>query len=175
MPDIDIRETRPQDIPAIEALYPAAFPGEDLLPVVRQLLAGVPGLVSLGAFRGENLIGHVVFAPCATDADAAANLSMLGPLAVAPASQRKGVGTALIREGLERLKSDGVSQVFVLGDPAYYGRHGFATETGVAPPFPLPLEWRSAWQSLSPDATARPACGTLTVPEPWRNPALWGP
>lgn len=172
---IHIRETRPQDIPAIQALYPSAFPEEDLLPVVGQVLEGVPGLLSLGAFQRESLIGHVIFTPCTSDADADAELSMLAPLAVAPASQRQGVGTALIREGLERLKSGGVTQVFVLGDPGYYGRSGFKPETSIAPPYPLPDEYRDAWQSVSLDAAPLPTSATLTVPAPWRNPALWGP
>lgn len=173
--DIQIRQTRPQDMPAIQALYPAAFPDENLLPVVSELLGNVPGLVSLGAFQDESLIGHVIFTPCASDVDASAKLSMLAPLAVAPASQRKGVGTMLIREGLKRLKSGGVSQVFVLGEPAYYGRSGFRPETNIAPPHPLPDQYRDAWQSLTLDAAAHPASGTLAVPAPWRDPALWGP
>ncbi|WP_394688386.1 GNAT family N-acetyltransferase [Hoeflea sp.] len=175
MPDIRIRQTRPLDMPAIQALYPAAFPDEDLLPVVGQLLAGVPGLISLGAFQHESLVGHVIFTPCAADADATAKLSLLAPLAVAPESQRKSIGTALIREGLNRLKSGGISQVFVLGDPAYYGRSGFRPETTIAPPHPLPDEYRDAWQSLTLDATVHPASGNLAVPAPWRDPALWRP
>jgi putative acetyltransferase len=175
MRDIHIRETHPQDIAAIQALYPAAFPDEDLLPLVGRLLDEVPGLISLGAFLRESLIGHVIFTPCASDAGADAKLSVLGPLAVAPASQRQGIGTALLREGLDRLKSGGISQVFVLGDPAYYGRSGFRPATNIAPPYPLPDEYRDAWQSLSLDAAPHPAPATLTVPAPWRDPALWGP
>jgi predicted N-acetyltransferase YhbS len=63
MRDIHIRETHPQDIAAIQALYPAAFPDEDLLPLVGRLLDEVPGLISLGAFLRESLIGHVIFTP----------------------------------------------------------------------------------------------------------------
>lgn len=175
MSDIRIRKTNPQDIALIRALYPAAFPDEDLLPVVGQLLDGVPGLLSLGAFQRESLIGHVIFTPCASDADTDAKLSLLAPLAVAPESQRKGIGTALIRDGLNHLKSGGISQVFVLGDPSYYGRSGFATETALTPPCPVPPEYRDAWQSLTLDAAAHPASGHLAVPAPWRDPALWGP
>ena len=65
--------------------------------------------------------------------------------------------------------------VCVLGDPAYYGRFGFEPDDRVAPPYPLPQEWRSAWQSLSLCGNDRPARGTLSVPPPWRQPALWAP
>jgi hypothetical protein len=41
-----------------------------------------------------------------------------------------------------------VGKVLVLGDPAYYGRFGFAKETAIQPPYPLPEAWDGAWQSL---------------------------
>ena len=92
-----------------------------------------------------------------------------------PQRQRKGIGSSLIREGLNRLKRDGVAHVYVLGDPAYYGRSGFRTETGVAPPYPLPEEYRDAWQSLSLPSAPLPGHGTLLLPKVWMQPALWGP
>ena len=42
-----------------------------------------------------------------------------------PAVQGRGVGSALIREALERCPAVGWSAVFLLGDPAYYSRFGF--------------------------------------------------
>ncbi len=47
------------------------------------------------------------------------------------------------------MKRAGVIQVYVLGDSAYYERAGFEPVSDVAPPYPLPEEWRRAWQSLS--------------------------
>jgi putative acetyltransferase len=44
---------------------------------------------------------------------------------VSPPLQRQGIGGALIRDGLARLKDRAERLVFVLGDPAYYGRFGF--------------------------------------------------
>ena len=74
--------------------------------------------------------------------------------------------------GLARLAEAAVRQVFVLGDPRFYGRLGFAAESQVLPPCPLPVAWRDAWQSriiaghpLTP--------GRLSLPAPWHNPALW--
>src|SRR5690606_35916628 len=49
----------------------------------------------------------------------------LAPLAVLPAYQRAGIGSALVHAGLERCRDVGWSAVFVIGDPAYYSRFGF--------------------------------------------------
>jgi len=53
-------------------------------------------------------------------------VQVLSPLAIRPARQRGGIGTALIREGLRILDERGVPLVFLEGDPAYYSRVGFA-------------------------------------------------
>ncbi|MDF1609597.1 GNAT family N-acetyltransferase [Hoeflea sp. YIM 152468] len=169
-----IRQSRPNDIPAFDSLYSAAFPDEDLLPLVRQLLGQDSGILSLVAEAEAALAGHILFTSCGiSGSDTSA--ALLAPLAVAPDWQRQGIGTGLIREGLTQLRSAGISQVYVLGDPAYYRRSGFKTGTGVAPPYPLPEQWRDAWQSLSLGSIPSPAEGRLLLPEPWLQPALWSP
>ena len=174
MHKINIRQSRPDDLPSIERLYPAAFPDEDLLPLVRHLLMHESGIRSLVAEAGQTLAGHILFTLCSiSGSDIRA--ALLAPLAVAPEQQRKGVGTALIREGLRLLGLQDVSQVYVLGDPAYYGRSGFEPETGVTPPYPLPEQWRDAWQSLRLGSAPPPAQGELLLPEVWMQPVLWGP
>ncbi|MBC7282824.1 N-acetyltransferase [Hoeflea sp.] len=173
MPEIEIRESRPDDMDFIERLYPAAFPAEDLLPLVRALLVGEPGILSLVASADGALAGHLLFTPCGI-AGTPARAALLGPLAVAAQWQRQGVGSALIRDGVRRLDQAGVEEAYVLGDPAYYGRSGFRAETAIAPPYPLPEAWRGAWQSLGLVGAQRPA-GTLSVPDIWMQPALWGP
>ncbi len=172
--DLEIRESRPADRIALAELYPAAFPDEDLVPLVRELLAGRNDVLSLVADGHEGMAGHIAFTACSV-AGHDQPLSMLAPLAVHPAHQRQGIGTGLIREGVRRLEGDGVSLVLVLGDPAYYGRAGFKPEHAVAPPYPLPEEWRDAWQSLSLIEDASGLSGVLCVPEPWRKKALWLP
>lgn len=171
---LEIRESGPSDVAPIEKLYPAAFPDEDLLPVVRALLKEAPAVLSLVAIADNMLAGHVIFTPCAIGGRDD-KVALLAPLAVAPARQRQGVGSAIVNAGLQRLENAGVAHVFVLGDPAYYGRFGFAPDDSVAPPYPLPEEWRSAWQSLSLRSDAPPLSGKLFVPQPWRQQALWGP
>jgi putative acetyltransferase len=171
---VEIRESLPNDVAAIEDLYPRAFPDEDLIPLVRALLREKSGVLSLVAIAEAAVAGHVVFTTCGV-VGRSERVALLGPLAVAPDRQRRGIGGALVRAGLGRQETDGVERVYVLGDPAYYGRFGFAPDDGAAPPYPLPDAWRGAWQSLRPGGGAPPLQGVLSVPRPWRRRALWAP
>lgn len=174
MENIEIRESMQADLPAIEALYPGAFPDEDLLPLVRDLLREATVALSLVGTIDSRLVGHVIFTRCSV-AESSDRSALLGPLAVEPAWQRRGIGSAIVRNGLRRLKDEGVSQVFVLGDPAYYGRLGFLVESRIAPPYTLPTEWEGAWQSQSLRGTKTPHPGKLSLPQPWLQPSLWLP
>ncbi|MHA1568623.1 MAG: GNAT family N-acetyltransferase [Alphaproteobacteria bacterium] len=169
---IEIRESLPNDVPSIEKLYPDAFPDEDLLPLVRELLREAPIVLSLVGIADKALVGHVIFTTCGI-AGRTDKVALLGPLAVAPARHRQGIGNAIVHAGLRRLENAGTSQVYVLGDPAYYRRFGFEADDSVTPPYPLPEEWRGAWQSLSPGGNKPPLDGKLSVPQPWRKQALW--
>ncbi len=170
--EIEIRESLPSDIASFENLYPDAFPDEDLLPLVRELLREEPTVLSLVGIVDQALVGHVIFTTCSivgrTD-----NVALLGPLAVAPAWQRQGNGSEIIRAGLRRLENAGTNQIYVLGDPAFYRRFGFEPDDGVTPPYPLSEEWHGAWQSLSLRGNKPPLHGKLSVPQPWRQHALW--
>lgn len=170
--DVTIRESLPSDREALEALYPAAFPDEDLLPVVRDLLSEEEGVLSLVAVSGDTIVGHVAFTMCGVEGRGE-KVALLAPLAISPGVQRQGIGTALVHEGLNRLKREDVVRAQVLGDPAYYSRFGFQPDSDVKPPYALPQEWLSAWQSVSLQGEKPHLHGTLSVPEPWRHPALW--
>lgn len=172
--EIEIRESLPDDIAAIEALYPKAFPDEDLLPVVGELLKPGQPVLSLVAITDGTLAGHVAFTQCKVRGYGD-SVSLLAPLAVAPDHQRRGIGCALIAEGFRRLKSMGIAYVYVLGDPAYYARAGFEAETRIAPPFAIPEEWLGAWQSICLDVAAQLPDGDLLVPPPWDQKELWAP
>ena len=172
--EIEIRESVSSDAASIEKLYLDAFPDEDLLPLVRELLREESIVLSLVGIVDRALAGHAVFTTCGI-AGRIDKVSLLAPLAVARSWQRRGIGSALVRAGLKRLANAGASQVYVLGDPAYYKRFGFEPENGVTPPYPLPEEWRGAWQSVSLHNAEQPPHGKLTVPQPWLQPALWAP
>jgi putative acetyltransferase len=91
-----------------------------------------------------------------------------------PPFQKQGIGSRLVRSGLDRLAGWRAVQVLVLGDPGYYGRFGFVPGCAIAPPHTLPEEWAAAWQFLDLDAeTGAAKQARLQVPPPWRDKALW--
>ncbi len=69
-------------------------------------------------------VGHVAYSPVRFDG-CASNWFALAPLAVLPAYQRQGIGTALVAAGLRQLAAGGAAGCVVLGEPAYYRRFGF--------------------------------------------------
>jgi putative acetyltransferase len=171
---VRIRGSVPADSRSIEALYPLAFPDEDLLQLVRILLLKPAITISLVAVEDSRISGNIIFTRCALNGgrDRAA---LLAPLAVAPDRQKQGIGSALVHAGLERLKGLGIQAVYVLGDPAYYGRFGFSPERSVKTPYPIPAKWADAWQSQRFGVAAEPLSGTLHLPDFWLDPALWAP
>lgn len=171
---LETRESLPTDVASLEKLYPDAFPDEDLLPLVRALLRERPIVLSLVGIADRVLVAHALFTTCGI-AGSPDKVALLGPLAVAPAWQRRGVGSAMVQAGLRRLEGAGADHVYVLGDPAYYGRFGFERDVGVTPPYPLPEEWRPAWQSLSLAGSQSRLHGELSVPQAWRQRSLWAP
>ena len=174
MSALDFREGSQSDRAKILALYPAAFPDEDLTALVSALLA--PGLpvVSLIGASGPAVVGNVILTTCSVK-QADCDVALLGPLAVAPDRQGQGVGSALVKAGIERMTATGAAKMLVLGDPAYYGRFGFTCETEITPPYQLPDEWRQAWQSIGLRENSSSCGGKLSVPAPWRDRTLWAP
>ena len=171
---LEIRSGAAGDLASIEALYPEAFPDEDLLPLVRDLLHEPVIALSLVGIIDGSVTAHVIFTTCEVE-KGADKVALLGPLVVSPSLHRKGIGSAMVRAGLQRLQDAGVTHIYVLGDPAYYERLGFDPETGVTPPYPLPDEWRGAWQSIDLGHTGVIHRGRLSVPQPWLEPELWMP
>ena len=170
--DLELRESVRSDERSIKALYPRAFPDEDLLPLVGDLLEHRDSTISLVASIDSGIVGNIIFTTCAADGGQQ-EAALLAPLAVAPEWQRQGIGSALVRAGLRRLREEGIGVVYVLGDPAYYGRLGFSAERSVRTPYPLPPEWADAWQSQClGDAVALDG-ETLSLPAFWLDPRLW--
>ncbi len=171
---LEIRDSAPGDLRAIESLYPEVFPDEDLLPLVRDLLQDTTVTTSIVGVIDSRIVGHVIFTKCGVD-EKQTNVALLGPLVVVPAWQGKGIGSEIVRAGLRQLEDRDVRVVCVLGDPAFYSRLGFLPGSSIGPPYRLPPEWDGAWQSQKIGDMAQPCSGTLSVPKQWRQPALWLP
>lgn len=129
---MQIRPEQPGDVDAIRALITASFAGARYrsgteAAIVDALRAAGVLAASLVAEDAGEIVGHIAFSPVEIDA-AAGDWYGLAPVAVAPDRQRRGVGQALIRMGLEQLRARGASGCVVLGEPAYYGRFGFESD-----------------------------------------------
>lgn len=97
--------------------------------LVERLRADGDLVLSLVAEKDGGLIGHCCFSRLTVhEGDRVAAAISLGPVAVLPAAQRQGVGQTLIRDGIARFKAAGETLIFVLGDPNYYARFGFASD-----------------------------------------------
>ena len=134
-----IRQERPEDADAIREILVAAFGREAEARLVDRLRASGKITCALVAEEKGRLLGQVVFSAIAIG-EMRAPAVALAPLAVMPAFQRLGIGSALASAGLERLRQEQGQRVLVLGDPGYYTRFGFvpASRYGLKSPFPAP-------------------------------------
>ena len=169
---LKIRESLPSDDDGIEQLYADAFPNEDLSALVREILHLGQGVLSLVAICENGIAGHVCFTFCQIERQKE-KVALLAPLAVTPNLQKQGIGSALVRTGFKEIEKSKIAYVLVLGDPDFYARFGFKAEDKVTTPYPLPMEWRGAWQSIKLADTDVSYRGRLSVPKPWRKTALW--
>lgn len=80
--------------------------------------------ISLVATDEDEVIGHIAFSPVTIAGDDNAWFG-LGPVSIRPDRQGRGIGGALIRQGLSELREQGAAGCVVLGDPGYYRRFGF--------------------------------------------------
>lgn len=121
-----IREETPADIPAVRRINDLAFGGLDEGATVDLLRQRGKHLLSLVAEQDGEIVGHILFTAMTIETPGGIVPAVgLAPMAVLPAHQRQGVGSALIRAGLQRLREDGHRVCFVLGHPTYYPKFGF--------------------------------------------------
>ncbi|NEA47379.1 N-acetyltransferase [Streptomyces sp. SID10815] len=175
---MELREELPADRRAVRDVHMRAFGDHglvvaDLVDTLRTTVTPGDGL-SLVAEEDGRIAGHVMFTRSLLDAPRRlVEVQVLSPLAVLPAFQRRGVGTALVRRGVAALAERGVPLVFLEGDPGYYARHGFVPGGGLGfrkPSLRIP---DGAFQVLALPDHQPWMTGTLVYSEPfWRHDAV---
>ena len=135
---IRIRKETPADVAAIEAVTVAAFQNAAHTSHTEQFIVAAlrkTGQLSVSLVAEDNgtVIGHVAVSPV-TISDSTAGWWGLGPVSVAPAYQRQGVGVQLMEQAIAELRGLGASGCVVLGEPGYYSRFGFKAESSLVLP-----------------------------------------
>ena len=126
---MDIRPENVHDTERISEITHAAFkdmPFSDgsEVAIISSLREQRALTLSLVAVEEDRLVGHVAFSPVTINSEHI-DWFGLGPVSVLPGCQRRGIGTSLIKEGLQRLQDLGARGCVLVGNPEYYGRFGF--------------------------------------------------
>lgn len=131
MDSIEIHPETASEIDDIRSVNIEAFRDH---PISRQTehlivdaLRGAGALeVSLVAVVDDRTVGHIAFSR-ASVGDSESGWFLLGPVAVLPEMQGKGIGSELMESGLAELRTWNARGCVLVGDPGYYSRFGFGT------------------------------------------------
>jgi putative acetyltransferase len=135
---IAIGEESRTDRGRIAAVHREAFGRDAEARLVDALRAEGLGLVSVVARDEAEIFGHAFFSRIFIDAEKRTLPAVaLAPVAVVPARQRSGIGSGLVRYGIDLCRQRGEDVIFVVGDPHYYARFGFSVEptSGLTSPY----------------------------------------
>lgn len=136
---IEIREEQPADVDAVREINRQAFAQEQEGRIVDALREAGGVVLALVAIVNGTVVGHILFSSLTVESEVGA---ALGPMAVSPASQRRGIGSQLVAQGIERLRARGCPFIVVIGHPEFYPRFGFgpAAAQGLTCDWELPAE-----------------------------------
>jgi len=120
-----VRAEKPEDTSHVRRVNELAFAQPTEADIVDRLRRACAESLSLVA-EDEGVVGHILFTPAVIESTGRRVVGMgLAPMAVLPDRQRHGIGSKLVRRGLEILRERGCPFVIVLGHPEYYPRFGF--------------------------------------------------
>jgi putative acetyltransferase len=123
---LTIRPEAPTDHEAIRTVNRLAFGRDAEAGLVDALRAAAQPFLSLVALENADIVGHIAFSPVAIHGDGPPMPALaLGPMAVLPDMQRRGIGSRLVLEGLAACQAARHLVVVVVGHPAFYSRFGF--------------------------------------------------
>jgi putative acetyltransferase len=140
---ITIRPEAPADLPGIYRVNELAFGSRSEADLVDALRAEADPFLSLVAVRDGEVVGHISFTPVTLESAGVVSSAIgLAPLSVLPDLQNQGIGSDLVRRGLDECRRLGEEVVVVLGHPTYYARFGFvpAASLGIRSEYPVPDE-----------------------------------
>lgn len=130
--NLTVRDVVGSDEGVINELVTSAFGQDTEARLVHTLRhCGALVLEQVAVTQDGHIVGHVAFSrvtPFGPGPGQALAVACLAPVSVWPRMQKQGVGSAMIRASLERLKQEGEDLVLVLGPPTYYPRFGFDAE-----------------------------------------------
>lgn len=125
--NVVIRDRKPADDEVIRQLNDQAFGGRDESGLIEALRSTDLAVIELVAIESAAIVGHILFSRLDLMLDERPVRSLaLAPMSVLPSRQRAGIGSDLVRSGIERAQHDGWEAVIVLGHPAFYSRLGFS-------------------------------------------------
>ena len=175
---MQIREANIKDSESIKKLHLAAFDNSEaklIADFAVNLLHEKPTtkIISLVAIDNEVIIGHTAFSPVFLDSTNEHFGYILAPLAVLPGYQRNGIGSTIVKHGLDTISSLGGFMVFVYGDTRYYSRFGFTTDIAQNFTPPYTLQYPEGWQAMKLNSTVFPEGGKFNCVNSLNEPKLW--
>ena len=138
-----IRTETLEDQGFVRRVNELAFGQPDEADLVDALRAKAHPCISLVAVVDEQVVGHIFFSPVSIETDSGDfTATGLAPMSVLPEHQNQGIGSQLVREGLNECRQLGEEIVVVLGHPNYYPRFGFvpASLKGLRSEYDVPDE-----------------------------------
>jgi putative acetyltransferase len=121
-----IRQEASGDASAIRRVNVRAFGQPEEAALIEALRRRGASTLSLVALLADQIVGHILFTPVQIESeDLSFEAIALGPMAVLPHYQRRGIGSELVQAGLEECRRAGHEIVVVVGHPEYYPRFGF--------------------------------------------------